>query len=65
MPVAVLGHPYADLSRIVPQLRGLLNWSLTQGIVGAASESWIQTDAAVNPGNSGGPFWRATDAYWV
>lgn len=55
MPVAVLGHPYADLSRMVPQLRGLLNWSLTQGIVGAVSDSWIQTDAAVNPGNSGGP----------
>lgn len=55
MPVAVLGHPYADLSRLMPQLRGLLNWSLTQGIVGAVSESWIQTDAAVNPGNSGGP----------
>ena len=55
MPVAVLGHPYSDLSRLTPQLRGLLNWSLTQGIVGAVSESWIQTDAAVNPGNSGGP----------
>ncbi len=55
MPVAVLGHPYADLSRLLPQLRGLLNWSLTQGIVGAVSDSWIQTDAAVNPGNSGGP----------
>ena len=55
MPVAVLGHPYADLSRLMPQLRGLLNWSLTQGIVGAVSESWIQTDSAVNPGNSGGP----------
>jgi len=55
MPVAVLGHPFADLSRQMPQLRGLLNWSLTQGIVGAVSDSWIQTDAAVNPGNSGGP----------
>lgn len=55
MPVAVVGHPYADLSRYTPQLRGLLNWSLTQGVVGAVSESWIQTDAAVNPGNSGGP----------
>ena len=55
LPVAVLGHPYADLSRLMPQLRGLLNWSLTQGIVGAVSDSWIQTDAAVNPGNSGGP----------
>jgi len=55
MKVAVLGHPYSDLSRLLPQLQGLLNWSLTQGIVGAFSDSWIQTDAAVNPGNSGGP----------
>ncbi len=55
MKVAVLGHPYSDLSRLLPQLEGLLNWSLTQGIVGAVSESWIQTDAPVNPGNSGGP----------
>ena len=55
MHVAVLGHPFADLAREMPQLRGLLNWSLTQGIVGAVSDSWIQTDAAVNPGNSGGP----------
>ena len=55
MKVAVLGHPYSDLSRMLPQLEGLLNWSLTQGIVGAVSNSWIQTDAPVNPGNSGGP----------
>jgi hypothetical protein len=59
MQVAVLGHPYSDLSRVMPQLQGLLNWSLTQGIVGAVSESWIQTDAAVNPGNSGGPLLAA------
>ena len=55
MNVAVLGHPYSNLSTFVPQLKGLLNWSLTQGIVGAVADSWLQTDAAVNPGNSGGP----------
>jgi len=55
MNVAVLGHPYSNLSTLVPQLKGLLNWSLTQGIVGAVADSWLQTDAAVNPGNSGGP----------
>jgi hypothetical protein len=53
--VAVVGHPFSSLARNVPQLRGLLNWSMSEGIVGAVSGSWLQTDAAVNPGNSGGP----------
>jgi S1-C subfamily serine protease len=53
--VAVVGHPFSNLARSVPQLRGLLNWSMSEGIVGAVSGSWLQTDAAVNPGNSGGP----------
>jgi trypsin-like peptidase len=54
-PVAVIGHPFSNLARSLPQLRGLLEWSLSQGIVSAVSGSWLQTDAAVNPGNSGGP----------
>jgi S1-C subfamily serine protease len=53
--VAVVGHPFSGLERKLPQLRGLLNWSLTAGIVGAVAGSWLQTDAAINPGNSGGP----------
>jgi S1-C subfamily serine protease len=53
--VAVIGHPFSGLDKTLPQLRGLLNWSLTQGVVGAVSASWVQTDAAINPGNSGGP----------
>jgi hypothetical protein len=53
--VAVIGHPFTGLERELPQLRGLLNWSLTQGVVGAVAASWLQTDAAINPGNSGGP----------
>jgi V8-like Glu-specific endopeptidase len=53
--VAVIGHPFSGLDRTLPQLKGLLNWSLTQGVVGAVSRAWIQTDAAINPGNSGGP----------
>jgi S1-C subfamily serine protease len=53
--VAVIGHPFSGLDKTLPQLRGLLNWSLTQGVVGAVSGSWLQTDAAINPGNSGGP----------
>jgi S1-C subfamily serine protease len=53
--VAVIGHPFSGLDEQLPSLRGLLNWSLTQGVVSAVSNSWLQTDAAINPGNSGGP----------
>jgi S1-C subfamily serine protease len=53
--VLVVGHPFSGLENQVKELRGLLNWSLTQGVVSAVSASWIQTDAAINPGNSGGP----------
>jgi len=53
--VAVIGHPFSGLEETLPRLRGLLNWSLTQGVVGAVAGSWLQTDAAINPGNSGGP----------
>jgi hypothetical protein len=58
-PVAIIGHPFSDLTHTSKRLRGLLNWSLSQGVVGAVSESWLQTDAAINPGNSGGPMVNA------
>jgi S1-C subfamily serine protease len=54
-PVAIVGHPFSQLARSEPQLRGLLDWSLSQGVLGAVSASWLQTDAALNPGISGGP----------
>jgi len=54
-PVVVVGHPYSGLEYQVHELRGLLNWSMTQGVVSAVAGSWLQTDAAINPGNSGGP----------
>jgi S1-C subfamily serine protease len=57
--VLVIGHPFSGLEDQVPELRGLLNWSLTQGVVSAAAASWLQTDAAINPGNSGGPILNA------
>jgi S1-C subfamily serine protease len=57
--VAVIGHPFSGLEHTLPRLRGLLNWSLTQGVVSAVSGSWLQTDAAINPGNSGGPVLNA------
>jgi hypothetical protein len=55
MQVVAIGHPFSDLSRIEPQLKGLLDWSLVAGIVGAFSDNWIQLSASVNPGHSGGP----------
>jgi S1-C subfamily serine protease len=54
-PVLVIGHPFALESRINRSLDGLLYWSATQGIISARSDEFVQTDAAVNPGNSGGP----------
>ncbi len=54
-PVLVIGHPYALLDRFNQSLHGLLYWSATQGIISARSDEYLQTDAAVNPGNSGGP----------
>ena len=54
-PVVVIGHPFSGLEYRVHELRGLLNWSMTQGVVSAVAGSWLQTDAAINPGNSGGP----------
>ena len=57
--VLVIGHPFSGLEDQVPELRGLLNWSLTRGIVSAVAGSWLQTDAAINPGNSGGPILNA------
>ena len=53
--VVVLGHPYGTSADRRRALRGLLNWSLTGGVLSAVGDDSIQTDAAVNPGNSGGP----------
>ena len=52
--VYALGHPYAPMSER-PPLRGTLRWSVSKGIVSVVGERFIQTDAALNPGNSGGP----------
>jgi hypothetical protein len=50
-----LGHPFAPAADRKSSMQGLLQWSVTEGIVSAASERLVQTDAALNPGNSGGP----------
>ena len=49
-----LGHPMAPLADY-KLLKGTLRWSVSTGIVSAVGERFIQTDAALNPGNSGGP----------
>ncbi len=48
-----IGHPFAAAAS--GSLSGTLLWSVTQGIVSAVGDSFVQTDAALNPGNSGGP----------
>jgi Trypsin-like peptidase domain len=54
-PILAIGNPYGDLARFSYELEGLLNFSVSQGIVSAKSDAFIQTDAALSPGNSGGP----------
>jgi S1-C subfamily serine protease len=52
-PVVAIGHPYGNAGET--KHRGLLGWSVSQGIVSGSGPSLVQTDAALNPGNSGGP----------
>jgi hypothetical protein len=54
-PILAIGNPYGDLAKFSRELEGLLNFSVSQGIVSAKSDSYIQTDAVLSPGNSGGP----------
>ena len=52
--VYAMGHPYAPVAER-KAFTGTLRWSVSAGIVSAVGERFIQTDAALNPGNSGGP----------
>ena len=52
--VYALGHPFAPLAD-KKWLRGTLRWSVSSGLVSAVGDTFIQTDASLNPGNSGGP----------
>jgi len=54
-PVAVIGHPFSPQAELDPRLSGLLDWSVSRGIVSGTNDRLLQTDAPVNPGNSGGP----------
>lgn len=50
-----LGHPYAPYADRTREMQGMLLWSVSEGIVSAVGPHLLQTDAALNPGNSGGP----------
>lgn len=52
-PVLALGHPYGTLAE--DDFRGVLKFSVSQGIVSAVNGDHVQTDALIAPGNSGGP----------
>lgn len=53
--VWALGHPFAPQADTSPLLAGTLKWSASRGVVSAVGERLVQVDAALNPGNSGGP----------
>ena len=50
-----IGHPFAPNAYRGGDMEGMLWWTVTEGIVSATGPVLIQTDAALNPGNSGGP----------
>ena len=54
-PVMALGNPLAAATVDPGPFHGLLVWSATTGVVSQRNDFFVQTDAAANPGNSGGP----------
>lgn len=52
--VWAIGHPFASAAE-GKAYEGTLEWSVSKGIVSAAGPRLVQVDAALNPGNSGGP----------
>lgn len=54
-PILAIGNPYGSLARGSTDLEGLLNFSVSQGVVSAKADAYLQTDAMLSPGNSGGP----------
>lgn len=53
-PVATIGNPWGAEQRKLPDSSAPV-WALSHGIVSAPPGDLVQTDAPVNPGNSGGP----------
>lgn len=56
--VATIGNPWGAEQRKLPNSSAPV-WALSHGIVSAPPGDLIQTDAPVNPGNSGGPLLTA------
>ncbi len=56
--VATIGNPWGAEQRKLPNSTAPV-WALSHGIVSAPPGDLIQTDAPVNPGNSGGPLLTA------
>lgn len=52
-PLYALGHPFGQATG--GKLENLLVWSVSRGIVSGVGPWLVQTDAPMNPGNSGGP----------
>ena len=52
-PIWAFGHPFGVATG--GKLSNLLVWSASRGVVSGVGPWLIQTDAALNPGNSGGP----------
>lgn len=52
--VATIGNPWGAEQRKLPDSTAPV-WALSHGIISAPPGDLIQTDAPVNPGNSGGP----------
>lgn len=56
MPALGVGHPFGSARRVdVALAKGLLRWTVSAGTVTQIGEYMVQTDAALLPGNSGGP----------
>ena len=54
-PVMAVGNPFVVPRDDPGPFHGLLAWSATTGIVSQRNDNFVQSDAATNPGNSGGP----------
>ncbi|NOY25944.1 MAG: trypsin-like peptidase domain-containing protein [Oligoflexia bacterium] len=62
LAVLAIGHPFGGRPFGDGLYAGTLSWSVSQGIISAVGGRLVQTDAALNPGTSGGPVLDAQGA---